>query len=301
MISDFWKRSHLLLEKFYLYGVLLFVSYAAADLSILVLRPLFLPEEIPNVAKRKKIKESYKSHSYYASILKRNIFNAKGAIPPSLSSKENIEPDSTSVVASKLPLRLLGTIVHINEKRSVVTLQLKNERKTESAQIGERIKDIIEVLKIERRKVFFRNLKNGRTEYLEIPDNLDVRVIKSRFAKSKQATDSNKDTFSFSMSRSVIQSYMDKLPELLRQAQVVAVRNKDGEVNGFKFAWIKKGSVFDKQLRFKKGDIIKDVNGEVVESASQGLRLYNALKDSDRVVIGVMRNGKRRIFDYKVE
>ena len=299
-ISDFWGRNHRLLEKLYVYSVLLFVSYTLADLSTLYLRPYFLPKKTPRPLQKKREKRSSRSNTYYNFILVRNIFNPDGTIPSPLYSKKiSKKDDSDSVTFSKLPLKLLGTLVHANPSRSVVSIYLKSSREIFSYRVGEKIKTLAEIMRIERKKVFFRNLNNGRMEYIEIPDELKVQWLAKKKSTSSSSS-SQSDTLNFSVSRSVLNSYMDKLPSLLQQAKMIPVKGAEGDITGFKFGWIKKGSFFEK-LGFKKNDILKQVNGEEISSPSEGLRLYNSLKNSENIALGIIRGGKEKTFEYTIK
>ena len=52
------------------------------------------------------------------------------------------------------------------------------------------------------------------------------------------------------------------------------------------FASIRKGSVYE-DLGFKVGDVLKEVEGEEINSAEKALELYNKLKTNSRVQIVV--------------
>ncbi len=74
----------------------------------------------------------------------------------------------------------------------------------------------------------------------------------------------------------------------------------DGEVGGFKLIAIKPGSVYEK-LGLKRDDIIKGVNGELVDSAQKAMELYQTLKSSDEIQLEIGRNGKTKTFSYTLE
>lgn len=299
LFSHLLKKNKSLFEKFYLYTLLLLISYAVADLSLLSVRPLFLPKKTLQPIRKKKRKSPLESNLYYNSILARNVFNEKGIIPPALSEKKSLEEDPGTIVFSKLPLKLVGTIVHMNPKRSVVTIGFKRKRKVGAYKVGENIDQMAKILKVERKKVIFRNLKNSRMEYLEIPDELKIEWLSQ--PKGDSSLKGKEDSkLSFSISKSVFDAYKQNLHSILGEAQVIPVESASGEVGGFKFAWIKKGSVYEK-LGFRKGDIIKQVNGEAVNSPSEGLKLYNSLKNSDQVSLLIVRDGKEKTFEYQIK
>lgn len=71
--------------------------------------------------------------------------------------------------------------------------------------------------------------------------------------------------------------------------------SEDGQmyVDGFRFASIKKGSVYE-DLGFKVGDVITEVEGEKVDSPDKALELYNKFETNSRVQMLV--NGEPRVY-----
>ena len=63
---------------------------------------------------------------------------------------------------------------------------------------------------------------------------------------------------------------------------------------------MQKGSIFEK-LGLKRLDIIKEVNGEPIDSPAKAMELYNALKNTTRIDLGIERNGRLENFNYQIE
>jgi general secretion pathway protein C len=70
-------------------------------------------------------------------------------------------------------------------------------------------------------------------------------------------------------------------------------------VDGFRFVAIQPNSIYEK-LGFKPMDVIKGVNGQPVNSPTQAMELYNALKSESRIELKVERNGRDETFKYDV-
>ncbi len=161
-------------EAFYVYALALIIGYAVADLSILNYRPNMLPTKAPPVKKRKKIQQMYTSQNQFRTITDRNLFNFEGKIPSPLTSGEGKGGVEMPPVESKLPIKLLGTIVLADPKRSIATINLNSKNRAESYRFGERIESMAEVLSVERRKVIIRNLATNRREFIQIPEEEGV-------------------------------------------------------------------------------------------------------------------------------
>lgn len=293
------------LEGFYIYILALLIGFSIADLSILNFRPSMLPQKAPPSRPKSHQGTSVARLNDYNNITARNIFNADGKIPPALSASEEDEDKNLDgpAVLSKLPLKLLGTIVHANPKKSVATINMVSQNKTSSFKIVEKISSLAEITKIERRKVTFKNLANSRMEYIEIPKDsvIEFGLKGPNTEKTKSAGIDKNGEFSYSIKRSDLDQYTNDLPSILKQARMVPniLPGSGGKIDGFRFVSIQPDSVFS-TLGFKPGDVIRGVNNEPVSSPAQAMELYQALKSSDRLSLNVLRDGKEENFDYSI-
>ncbi|MCB0362642.1 MAG: general secretion pathway protein GspC [Bdellovibrionales bacterium] len=300
--SSFKGGSRPPFEAIYVYLLAVFLGYTISDLAILSYRPTMLPNEAPPAKINRSIRSRQVSLLDYESISDRNFFNSDGKIPPPLSAegKEEDQVDRPAVL-SQLPLKLEGTIVHLNEKKSVSSINIRNKNETQVFGIDDEIDGIARVTKIERRKVTFRNLANNRLEYIEIPKDVKINFG----VKAPKSTESNviekRGEFDFSIKREDLNKYTSNLSEILNQARMVPniIPGSGGRVDGFRFVSINPGSIFEK-LGFKTMDVIRSVNGEPVNSPTRAMEFYNALKSSSNIQLGVERNGREEDFTYSV-
>ena len=262
-----------------------------------------LPNQAPPARIQKPRETLVKERSDYLIITQRNPFNSDGVIPPPLSSEGGEETDDGVPVLSQLPLTLVGTIVHLDPKRSVATIQNRGKSVNDqyvAYQVDDEIKGLAKILSIERKKVIFRNLNNNRKEYIEIKDDAQVKL---GFQTAKTQDEEVKQEGSrFILKRSDVDKHTSNLPDLLQQARAVPniIPGSGGQVDGFRLLEIDEGSIFEK-LGLKKMDIIKGVNGEPVNSPAKAMELYNELKTSNRIDIEVERNGRTETMNYLIE
>ncbi len=293
------------------YVIVLLLGFIVADITTLYLRPYMLPNEAPPKKPTKKIFKSPESKSVYSPIASRNIFNSDGKIPPSLSQlankkkgEEQTQDDDGPASLTRLPIKLLGTIVHANPAKSIATLNLSNRNKTGSWKVGEDVEKMIEIIEVERRKVIFRNLKNRKKEYAEIPEDNKLNFGKktAKAAPKKAGNDIVKVRGNNRViKRADFLKQTRRMGEILRQASMAPNKGPDGSIQGFKFLSIKPGSIFEK-LGFKNGDVIKGVNGEPVNSAAKAMELYNVLKsDASSVSIDINSGGRDSSYNYVIE
>jgi general secretion pathway protein C len=287
-------------EAFYVYALALAAGFMISDLGILYVRPALLPTEAPPMKPARQIRQQFTSIDQYNRIRDRNVFNQDGKIPPPLTSDGAPSGPETAPVASQLPLKLEGTLVHANPKRSVATITPKSKGKAESYMVDAEIENMARITKIERRRVVFRNLNNQRLEFIEIPRDAAITMkVKDPGAKTGEVQ--KRGEFEFSMSRKDIMKYTADLGSVLQQARMVPniVPGSGGRVEGFRFVAIQPGSIYEK-LGFKPDDVIKAVNGEPVDSPARAMELYNALSKESRINLTVNRGGRDESFKYEI-
>lgn len=281
---------------------LLFLALLISDLAVLQLNQILLPEKkLPrssSSASRQNLK--HKQSNAYSLIWQKNLFHEGPILEERIGTASLYQQTPEK---SSLPFDLTGTIVHVNPQRSVATVKVNNE--SQSYQIGEIIDKKAELSRIERRRIVFFNKDNSLLEYIEIPEIDKITIQQSK--PKTVSTDSSSiikqvKVNNFSVKRSDINSYLKNLPEILSQARVIPNRVRENGnflVKGFRFASIKKDSIFEK-LGFELGDTIKEVNGEEVNTPEKALQLFEKLRNSSNVKLLVEKDGKDVEYEYNV-
>jgi general secretion pathway protein C len=305
-------------EGLYIYGLLTLLAFVLSDLAILKTQ-LYL--ETLNVNKTSA--PNFKSSSFsgglsvrnlippdkYQRIVDRNLFNSDGIIPPPFGGSEDVIDDDSMPVKSDLPIQVIGTIVHANPYRSIASLALQGEEAPAALKVGGALRDLAEILAVFRRRVIFRNLKNQKLEYIEIPEDPEITQRKSKIQAPKFQNLGIEPAIkqagnNFSVSRADVKNQLNNYTSLLKTARAVPYTDPaTGELVGFKVTNLQPGSLFQK-LGIQPGDVIKGVNGEPINSVNRALEVFANLKgnidDLDNVNIGVERNGSDQSLNYNV-
>jgi general secretion pathway protein C len=288
-------------EGVYPYILAAFIGFMAADLAILAYRDKMLPTS-PPPARRPIVKTPPPRDKFdYEKIVQRNMFNSDGVIPPPVGGKKEDQKQEENVpVLSQLPLTLVGTIVHVNPARSIATIEMKNGGKILPFVPNDEIEGLATVVKIERKRCIFRNLNNSRLEYIEIKDDSAVSFETSK--KAGPAGPVKQEGNTFSLKRDEVNALINNLPEVLQQARAVPniIPGSGGRVDGFRILDIAPGSIFEK-LGLQRQDVIKEVNGQPVDSPARALELYNELKSAGSVQISIDRGGRKENFNYSIQ
>lgn len=290
-------------EKWYGFIFVLIAAFAAADLFTLYTRQMFLPVKTPTPPAPLAQLPRIPSKDMFDSIVVRNPFSSQGVIPDALTAgnaETQVAGADATPVKSQLPMTLVGTIVHVNPARSVATIELKGRSGVNSFIKNESIEGLATLVSVERRKAIIRNSNNQRLEYIEIP--IDDKI---KFGSAKGNLGSNdvvqkQDEGNFSLSRQTLNELAADLPNILQQARAVPNIGANGEINGFRILDIQPGSIYEK-LGIQRNDVIQTVNGDPVDSPGKAMEMWNTLRNSPNVAIGVLRNGRNQTINYNIK
>lgn len=294
------------LEGFYIYFLLFYIGYLVADVGALYTRQFMLPTGGGTRSIIKPISGPAQAPhaSYYTNIRDRNIFNADHKVPPSLGEqKGGVEGgliENNDPIPTTLPLELVGTIVHGNDIMSVATIQVRGQKEVEPYKVEEEIEGMAKITEILREKVIFRNMRSRKLEYVEMKDDGKIKIGLvgggQAVAETAPAAKTN-----FSFQRGEINKYLENLPQILQDAKAVPyIEPGTGEMSGWKIVAIKKGSIYEK-LGLERGDVLKSVNGESVDTPQKAMELYQALKDSDQIQLEISRGGSSTTLNYNIQ
>ncbi|MCB0347257.1 MAG: general secretion pathway protein GspC [Bdellovibrionales bacterium] len=296
-------------EKYYPAVIGVAISYFAADLATTYVRVYTIPEK-SSIAVSKKLNPSYATQAVrgdYDPIAKRNIFNSDGLIPKPISGGGGDQNDIDGpAVPTTLPLSLVGTIVHVNPAKSVATIDVKGGggQKIIPYIPNDEIEGIAILLKVERRKVFIRNVRTRRLEFIELKDDLkfkfDLTKALTPSSNNNKSSEVKQEGNNFTIARETLNKYINNIGDVLQQARAVPNRDPNtGEINGFRLLFIKPDSIFS-QLGLKQGDLLKSVNGSPVTSIQKAMEMYQSLKGADNIGVQFEREGKTEEFNYTV-
>ena len=295
--KDGYKRPPL--EGLYAYLLAILIGYWLADLGVLSVRDKFVAQSAAPITQKTPPKKR-PLRQQYDIITHRNIFNAEGFIPPPLSSGSPENPDMGQPVPSRLPLKLIGTIVHANPARSVATIQVQGKKITPYLPRDD-MESIAQLVKVERFTAVLRNNQNGRLEYIEIKDDGVNLAVQNTMAPRKSRQGPQRQGNNVSLKRSEVDRYIQNLPALLQQARAIPyIEPGTGAIGGFRLVEIQPGSLYE-NLGFKRNDLIKNVNGEPVNSPAKAMELYNSLKTDSSIAIDIERNGRMQTLNFSIE
>lgn len=270
---------------------MVFLGYLSADLITTYIRDNFLPL-MPSqslMAARPYTSEP-KPMSTYEIITRKNIFNSDGVIAKKLTVEgEQQSPEDLPAEPTKLPIALVGTIVHVDPAKSVASIELKGRGKIVAYEIEDEIEGMAILKKVERKKVFIKNKNTNRMEYAEIKDEgkLNFGVKATAGAAKEISVEGNQ----VKINKGFLDKALLQIPEIMNQASGNFHRDAQGRIDGYQIFDIDPNSILT-QIGLMPNDIIKSVNGQPVDSPAKAMQMFNDVKGSNNIQIGINRNGR---------
>jgi type II secretion system protein C len=180
-------------------------------------------------------------------ILDRNLFQVSTLLPgPSVEAPP--EPVEEELQATRLPLRLLGTVASADKAAAYAAIEDQGTRKQRVVRAGEALQGDATVLRIERRRIVIEN--GSKREELALDDEEDLtQQAARRVARSTRPPER---------------------PQTLPKYEM-------GQVTGVEVSSVDRGSLLD-NLGIREGDTVTQVNGIVVtgpQDSAAALRELN--------------------------
>ena len=254
--------------------------------------------------------QSSRPPSYYALIHKRDIFNSEKPV------EAVVAEDQKEEVITNLKLKLWGVALRQNNRDSYCIIEEEKKRVQGVYKVGEEVPGGATVKEVEWDRVILT--RAGSDEILEIEDTSTGSGGKrrsssssssSRFSSSgrkrgsKPAMEPVKGVevvsdSEYIVEREEVDNALENMSQLFTQIRAVP-HFEGGESVGFRLFAIRRGSLFDK-IGLKNGDIVRSINGQVMNDPTRALGLLEELRDSTDLSVAITRNRKEKSISYTV-
>ncbi len=108
-----------------------------------------------------------------------------------------------------------------------------------------------------------------------------------------------KSMYKYEVDRSMLESQLEDLTELGRQARIVP-NYRNGQYEGFKLIGVRPGSLY-RALGIRSGDVIKQVNGQAIDSPNKAMMLFEELRNNKQLGLDIERRGQKRTLEYDIK
>jgi len=242
-------------------------------------------------------------------ILDRNLFKA------STTAAEPGEAIEDELAATKLPLRLLGTVAAGMAQRAWAAVEDLEQRQHLVVRVNDRLQDKAEVVRIERRRIVLRN--GGRLEELALDEVEPTQGAAAAAARGPRfgRADRRANMASpgaaaervqrlaenrFGVAREDVESVANNPAALFSQARILP-KYDEGKMVGVQLNAIKPGSLFE-QIGIREGDTITELNGIQITSQQDSASVLRELTSASAFHVTVTgSDGAVRQLTYEVQ
>lgn len=285
--------SHIVLDKSYFSHIMIDRSY----LSQLKVHPVNLKGEHFQISQ--KLERLRDLH-----LFNRSLVKAPSSFKKPRSKKLDTSLCLSSRTKTHLRMSLNNTIVLQNHKKSLASLEINKKNIVLDLREGDMIDKIAQLGKIQKRKIFLRNLKTGYCEFLPLSKNFYKESDKLPSAQIHPAKDYKKlmkghrrnigivnKGNEYNIKTSVRDTLLQDIDKISQQALVIPYRNSDGTLS-LKTTQIVPGSLLS-QIGIENGDSIVSFNGKKITQLNEVMKIYGNLSQLQHITVGVMRFGEK--------
>jgi general secretion pathway protein C len=207
---------------------------------------------------------------------------------------------------TKLPLKLLGTVVDLKPKSSLAAIQITDKNESIVVRQGETVHGDAKVYRIERRRVV---IINGRkTETLTL-DGDESKVATTsprrtpsrperRSSRRRSTTPAAKPETSSQAQRDMIDQIISDPSALFEMADFRPQIGLGG-VTGIRVSSVEEGSLIE-QIGLKEGDVIKELNGIPITDPREGMNLLREFQNATSLnVVIESEDGQTNTLNYE--
>lgn len=255
-------------------------------------------------------------------VLDRNIFNQSGELGDDGQPKvveEEVKVITDEIIKSGLPLKLWGTIYGGDPYTGIAMVENTRRKGTNSFMVGDRVIDNVVLRQILKEKIIFEN--KGQLEYIDLEKK---ELVRKRGAKKEttpppsglatpqapvamsggRLKNFKEEGYEFENGRIKMTSeYKQNLitkdfSKVLQDAKAEP-NMVDGQLQGFKLTRIRTPSIYEK-AGLADGDIVTEINGVELSSASQAIRTLQSVRSANQIEITVIQNGVKNTIEIAI-
>lgn len=268
--KDYFKQLNIDTIFNFLLSVSIGIALSIIINSYIQFRFFSLPPE--NIAHTKhQVKFAKKGYEYISKIFQ------------TIEKQKNVEK---APVSTNIDISLVGTIILGNKEYALINAGGYQK----FVKTGDKINGY-KVDKIEKYKVILS--KNGKKYLLTVKLN----AAKIGLSSKMKSVESKEEVYK--VDRRFVQEKTANIGKIMKDIFIAPVV-KNGETIGFKFRYIKPGSLLYK-YGLRSGDLILSVNGQPITTVEEAFKIYNILRNENYVKIEIERNGKKRVLVYEIQ
>lgn len=248
----------------------------------------------------------------YAPILQRNIFDSSGPASAPEPDAAEAQPSQAAPARPRVVLHLVGTVTAGANSLAV----LGAGREIKRYRLGDEVPGGGTVQEITRTTVRIE-YPGGRSETLSLLNDKGAAAAKGPTPAARAViegrTNGQPPTAAGSLAanvkaagdnrwiidRAAVATARNNMNQLLQQARMEPYI-VDGQTRGFQVKWIQRNSLLS-LLGLRPGDVVVEVNNVQLDSPEKALMIFQQLREARTLSVGLVRGGKREVFQYEFQ
>ncbi len=214
-------------------------------------------------------------------------------------------------VTKKVPLSDIKSIkllaIYHSQNRVVVTVSKKG--KTSVMVRGDKIDGYVLEAATAQEAIFLRDGKSYRVRLIESAGNSkgkgSVRYVSDKPSKptkpEKQTVPKGEVTEADGLTivdRTLLDHYSKNMNDIWKNIGIKEIKEGD-KIKGFKVNFVKRGSDFSK-LGLRRGDVIKSINGQELNSYNSAFEIYKNIDTMDGLTLKIKRGKEEMELEYEI-
>ena len=253
------------------------------------------------------------SDEEYKGVLDRNIFNMNGEVPEEDIEKEETVRVKDEIKRTSLPLKLVGLIFSGDPSSGLAVISDTKNKKVETFLVGDYLINEASLFEVHSDRIIID--RGGYKEFLE----LEVKDTNKNSRKIVKAAAQKKSTYALETPPdfyqeegferkgnqiNISEDFKQKLlsvdfAKILQDVKAVP-HIENNELKGYRMTKLKEGSIYQK-MGLQTNDVIREINGFVLDDASQVLMYLQSLRAEKEFEVEVLRSGKTHVIQMQVQ
>ena len=212
------------------------------------------------------------------------------------------------VLKKKVPVSDIKSItllaVYHSQNRVVITVSKKG--KTSVLVRGDKIDGYVLDAATAQEAIFLRDGKSYRIRLIESAGNSkgksSVRYISEKPKKPENQALPEGEIIEADgltvVDRTLLDHYSKNMDDIWKNIGIKEVKEGD-KIKGFKVNFVKRGSDFSK-LGLRRGDVIKSINGQDLNSYNAAFEIYKNIDTMDGLTLKIMRGKEEMELEYEI-
>jgi len=286
-------------QKKFSLGLLILSVFLASALASRIASLLITPTYTPIPPKPVLAQREPTPTEDLSVIEQRNIFDNENLVPEPFD--QGMLDCWSQARPSTQRFNLLGTIVMNDESLSVALVENQGTSQKQAVKKDELFFDNkFQAMKVDRKRLCFQVKATQEFEYIQIPEEggfIAGGLTTGGMGMRDGITTTGENRYQ--IQQGYLDAQLNDLSNVLQTAKAVPAI-EGGKMKGFLIQSIEEDSVFS-SLGLGAGDVLKEVNGIVLDNAGKGLEAFTALKGSKKVELTVTRGGQDQVISYEIK